>query len=177
VCGHCLSHPPLFARTTTAFGYAYPLDKLIQAMKYGEQLPLANAFADKLAQRIPKDTLPDFVIAMPLHPAKLRDRGFNQSLLLAARIARLHDLRLLPNACRRVRDTPPQSVLPWKERKKNVRNAFLCDMDLTGKRVALVDDVLTTGASLNALAEAVSKRGAVEISTWVVARTLPHHNR
>jgi predicted amidophosphoribosyltransferase len=65
--------------------------------------------------------------------------------------------------------------LPWKERKKNVRNAFRCDVDLTGKRVALVDDVLTTGASLNSLADAVRKRGAVEISTWVVARTLPRH--
>jgi predicted amidophosphoribosyltransferase len=71
-----------------------------------------------------------------------------------------------------VRDTPPQSALPWKERKKNVRNAFSCDRDLAGKRVALVDDVLTTGASLNALAEAVSKKGAIEISAWVVARTI-----
>jgi ComF family protein len=118
--------------------------------------------------------LPDYVIAMPLHPAKLRERGFNQSLLLAATVARELKLELLPHACQRVRDTPPQSALPWKERKKNMRNAFCCDMDLTGKRVALVDDVLTTGASLNALARAVSKRGATEISTWVVARTLPH---
>lgn len=174
VCGHCLSHPPLFTRTTAAFSYAFPLDKLVQAMKYGEQLALANAFADKLAQRIDKDSLPDYVIPVPLHPAKLRERGYNQSLLLAAKIARAHKLTLLPDACQRVRDTPPQSVLPWKERKKNVRNAFRCDMDLTGKRVALVDDVLTTGASLNSLAEAVQKRGATEIGTWVVARTLPH---
>jgi predicted amidophosphoribosyltransferase len=73
-----------------------------------------------------------------------------------------------------VRDTPPQSALPWKERKKNVRNAFCCDSDLSGKRIVLVDDVLTTGASLNALAEAVQKRGAKEVLVWVIARTLPH---
>ncbi len=73
----------------------------------------------------------------------------------------------------RVRDTAPQSSLPWKERKKNMRNAFVCEEDLSGKRVALVDDVLTTGASLNALAEAVRKRGASDIEAWVVARTLP----
>jgi ComF family protein len=174
VCGHCLSQPPLFTRTTAVFGYAFPLDKLIQSMKYGEQLALANAFAKKLVQRIEKSNLPDYVIAMPLHPAKLRERGFNQSLLLAATVARELNLKLLPDTCQRVRDTPPQSALPWKERKKNVRNAFHCGMDLTGKRIVLVDDVLTTGASMNALAEAVSKKGAIEISTWVVARTLPH---
>lgn len=172
ICGQCLKHPPLFVRATAVFGYAFPLDKLIQAMKYGGQLALAQAFAEKLAQRIDSGNLPDCVIPMPLHPNKLRERGFNQSQLLAAKIAREFDLELLPNACRRVRDTPPQSALPWQERKKNMRNAFCCDVDLTGKHVALVDDVLTTGASLNALAAAVQKRGAAEISAWVVARTL-----
>jgi ComF family protein len=174
VCGHCLKHSPVFTHTTALFGYSFPLDKLIQGMKYGAQLSLAHAFAKKLVQRIDKSNLPDYVIAMPLHPAKLRERGFNQSLLIAATVARELKLKLLKSACRRIRDTPPQSVLPWKERKKNVRNAFCCDMDLTGKRVALVDDVLTTGASLNALAEAARKRGAEEIAAWVIARTLPH---
>ena len=174
ICGQCLKQPPLFTSTVAVFGYSFPLDKLIHAMKYGEQLSLAHAFAKKLALGIDKDSLPDYLIPMPLHPVKLRERGFNQSLLLAAKIARDHDLKLLPDACRRVRDTPPQSALPWKERNKNVRNAFCCDIDLTGKSVALVDDVLTSGASLDALADAVRRRGATEISAWVVARTLPH---
>ncbi len=173
ICGQCLKHPPLFTRTTAVFGYTFPLDKLIQAMKYGERLALAHAFAGKLARRIDKNCLPDCVIPMPLHPAKLRERGFNQSQLLAAKITRELGLELLTHACRRVRDTPPQSALPWKERKKNMRGAFCCDTDLTGRRVALVDDVLTSGASLNALAEAVQKCGAAEIEAWVVARTLP----
>lgn len=174
LCGHCLKHPPLFTRATAAYAYAYPFDRLIQAMKYREQLPLAQAFAEKLAQGIDRRHLPDYLIAMPLHPAKLRERGFNQSLLLAVALARTLNLEALPHACRRVRDTPPQSALPWKERKKNMRNAFCCDMNLDGRHVALVDDVLTTGASLNALATAVKKRGATEVSAWVVARTLPH---
>ena len=172
VCGHCLSDPPLFSRTTAVFGYSFPLDKLIQNMKYGGQLALPSAFAKKLVERIDSNNLPDFVIAMPLHPAKLRERGFNQSQLLAAAVARELKLELLTSACRRLRDTPPQSALLWKEREKNVRNAFSCDMDLTGKRVALVDDVMTTGASLNALAKAVTKKGAIQISAWTIARTL-----
>jgi len=173
ICGQCLKQPPLFTNTVAVFGYSFPLNKLIQAMKYGGQLALAHAFARKMAQDIGTDALPDCLIPMPLHPSKLRERGFNQSLLLAELIARDHDLKLLPDACKRVRDTPPQSALPWKERKKNVQNAFHCDIDLTGMNVALVDDVLTTGASLDALAAAVRQRGATGISAWVVARTLP----
>lgn len=175
VCGRCLSHPPIFTHTEVVFGYAFPLDKLIQAMKYNEQLALANAFAKKLAQRIEKNNLPDFIIPMPLHPARLKERGFNQSLLLATKVARELNIKLLPNACQRVRNTPSQSSLKWKERDKNVRDAFRCEIDLTGKRVALVDDVMTTGASLNALARVIKKAGATEISAWVIARTLPHN--
>ncbi len=174
VCGHCLKQPPFFTGTIAVFEYAFPLDKLIQRMKYGEQLTLADAFARKLVQRIDRSELPDYLVAMPLHPAKLRSRGFNQSQLLATTVARKLGLTLLANACRRVRDTAPQSALPWKERNSNVRNAFSCDMDLSGKHIALVDDVLTTGASLNALAKAIAQQGAANISAWVVARTLPH---
>lgn len=174
VCGHCLKQPPHFTSTTAVFEYSFPLDKLIQSMKYREQLPLAHNFAIKLVQHIDTGNLPDYIIAMPLHPAKLRERGFNQSHLLAATVCRKLKLKLLPNACQRVRDTASQSALPWQQRKRNMRNAFCCNTDLTGKRVALVDDVLTTGASFNALAEAVTKQGAVQVYAWVVARTLPN---
>ena len=174
ICGQCLKYPPLFSAAIAVFGYSFPLDKLIHAMKYGEQLALAEAFSEKLVLGIDKSDLPDCIIPMPLHPVKLRERGFNQSLLIAAQAAYKLDIELLPGACRRVRDTPPQSALPWKERKRNVHNAFGCDANLSGMHVALVDDVLTTGASLNALAVAVQKQGASKISAWVVARTLPH---
>lgn len=174
ICGHCLKKPPPFTRTLAVFGYRFPLDRLIQAMKYEEQLALSQLFSEKMIQRISPNGLPDYVIPMPLHPDKLKRRGFNQALLIAARLARSLERPLLIHACQRLRDTPSQSSLSWRERKKNVRGAFRCDVDLSGKRIALVDDVLTTGASLNALADAVQKRGATEISAWVVARTLPH---
>jgi len=170
ICGHCLTKPPAFGHTVAVFDYRFPLDQLIGQMKYHEQLAIAQAFAEKLTQRIDRIHLPDFVIAMPLHPAKLRSRGFNQAQLLAVPLADYFGISLLSNACQRLRDTASQTSLPWHQRHKNVRGAFSCDRNLSGTHVALVDDVMTTGASLNELASAVKKQGAKKISTWVVAR-------
>lgn len=172
ICGHCLSHPPLFTRSTAAFAYTFPVNKLIQQFKYGEQLALAKALAAPLLAAIARDDLPDVIIAMPLHRNKLQRRAYNQSLLIAQFLARKLHIKLLAHACERVVDTAPQSTLPFKQRGKNMRNAFVCHVDLSGKKVALVDDVLTSGATLNALAHAVQKQGAREIQTWVVARTI-----
>jgi len=172
ICGHCLKRSPQFDRTLAVFVYAFPLNKLIQALKYGEQLMLANALADSLVQRVEKR--PDCFVAMPLHPSRLRERGFNQSLELARRIANTLDIPLLPHACQRVRDTPPQTSLTWRERGKNMRKAFACTQDFSGLHVAVVDDVMTSGASLNELALTLRRAGAIEVSALVVARTLPH---
>jgi ComF family protein len=157
-----------------AFSYKFPLDKLIQALKYRERLILVNFLADALTRRI--TTRPDCIVALPLHPTRLRERGFNQSLLLARQISRRLGIPLLADACERVRNTPPQSSLPWKERDKNMRLAFACKpgADMRGKHVAVVDDVMTTGASVGELARALKQAGAKEVSAWVVARTLPH---
>ena len=172
VCGRCLRQPPHFRRTVASYAYAFPLDKLVLALKYGEKLHLANDLGEKLAQRV--TVLADCIVAMPLHPARLRERGFNQSLQLARRIGKQLGLPVLPSACRRVRNTPSQSTLPWKARSKNMRKAFICSAEVAGKHVAVVDDVMTTGATLNELALALLNAGATEVSAWVVARTLPH---
>ncbi|MBI5007018.1 MAG: ComF family protein [Nitrosomonadales bacterium] len=174
VCGECLRQQPPFDHTVAAFSYDFPLDKLIQALKFREQLILVDFLADALAQRI--TIQPNYIVALPLHPDRLRERGFNQSLLLARRISdRLH-IPLLADICSRVRNTPPQSTLPWKERDKNMRQAFTCkdSAEVRGKHIAIVDDVMTTGASTGELARALKQAGAREISVWVVARTMPH---
>jgi ComF family protein len=157
-----------------AFAYAFPVDKLIQALKFNERLILVNYLADALVKRA--NSMPDRLVALPLHPTRLRERGFNQSLLLAQRIAQRMNIPLLSSLCERVRNTPPQSTLPWKERDKNMRQAFICtpNADVRGKHVAIVDDVMTTGASIGELARALKQAGASEVSAWVVARTLPH---
>lgn len=174
ICGHCLRHPPAFDRTVAAFAYRFPLDQLVKALKFREHLILAHFLADALAECIQHDA--DAVLALPLHPSRLRSRGFNQSQLLAARIARRLELPLLSASVQRVRDTPPQSSLPWPARRKNMRSAFTVThaADLRGKHIAIVDDVMTSGASLDTLARVLKQAGAREVSAWVVARTLPH---
>jgi ComF family protein len=155
-----------------ALSYDFPLDALIHGVKYGHQLALIPPLGTALAQRVLAHPRPDLLIAMPLHPLRLRERGFNQALELAKVIAKLHDIPLLPKGAERIRATAPQVGLPWKERAGNLRGAFAATTDLTGKHVAMVDDVMTTGASLHELALALRRRGAREISAWVVARTL-----
>ncbi len=170
-CGGCLKHPPAFDATRAVFQYAYPLDALLQHYKYGQGLHLAGFLAEQLAAEI--DTRPDLIVPMPLHPKRLKERGYNQAGEIAKRLANRLDLPLALSACTRAKDAPPQASLPLKERRKNIRGAFECKADLSGKRIALIDDVMTTGASLNELAKTVKKAGAVEVRAWVVARTLP----
>lgn len=173
-CGACLKHPPAFERTLAAFGYIFPIDALIHAYKYGGNLALLDLLAEPLAARAMEHTLPDLLIPMPLHPARLKERGFNQAREIASVLSRRLGVPLAAQACRRIRDTPPQATLKLKERAGNLRGAFVCDLPLHGKRVALIDDVMTSGASLDALAQAVRRQGADGVEAWVAARTLPH---
>jgi ComF family protein len=166
-----LSHPPAYDRVCAAFTYDFPADALVQALKYRSMLAIAPLFGGAIADSL--DERPDAIIPMPLADARLRERGFNQAQEIARHAAKLTGIPLLPRACRKVRDTQPQAALPWKERAKNVRKAFVCDEDFSGKHLAVVDDVMTTGATLNELARNLKKAGASRVTGLVVARTLP----
>lgn len=171
-CGQCLARPPRVDRLEAALAYAFPVDGLVQALKYRHHLAIAHCLGRLLADTLQETQRPDLVMAVPLGPQRLAERGFNQSLEIARVAARQLELPLAPEGCRRVRDTAPQASLAFGERAKNVRRAFVCDIDLRGKRVALVDDVLTTGASLNECARALKQGGAAQVIGWVAARTL-----
>ena len=171
-CGRCLAHPPHYDRTLAAFNYGFPLDKLIQSYKYGHRLALAGYFGRELAALAPKAAA-DLVVPLPLHPARLRERGFNQALELARPVAAALGLPLDARTCTRIRHTPAQAGLPWQQRERNIRGAFRCAQDLSGRRILLVDDVMTTGASLDECARTLKLHGAAEVALLVVARTLP----
>jgi ComF family protein len=170
-CGACIADPPHYDASCAAFIYAYPLDTLIQALKYGGQLALAALFARKLHQRIGAATGIDLIVPLPLHPARLAERGFNQAAEIARALSRFTGIAMDARLARRVRNTAPQTALPWRERAANMRQAFACERDLAGLRVAVVDDVMTTGATLNEFACALKRSGAARVENWVVART------
>lgn len=176
VCGRCLSLPPYFDATHSLFRYDFPIDSLMQHYKYKNMLPLASTFASLLHSKHLRHAAAyniDVIIPMPMHPVRLKTRGFNQALELARILSKNMKIKLDYKRCQRVKFTPPQASLPLKERVKNIRDAFSCAQNLQGLNVAIVDDVMTTGASLNELAKTLKKAGAAHVECWVVARTLP----
>lgn len=170
-CGACIAAAPHFDATRAAFVYTHPVDALIQSLKYGGQLALAGLFAHELQQRIGDDADVDLILPLPLHPARLAGRGFNQAAEIAKLLSRRYSIRMDTRMARRVRDTMPQTALPWRERATNMRRAFACSADLRGLRIAVVDDVMTTGATLNEFARTLKASGAARVENWVVART------
>ena len=173
ICAACRIRPPAFDQSIVLADYAAPRDRLIQALKFGHQLALADALGNLLAQRLPpcKATLPTVLTAVPLAPKRLASRGFNQSERMAREIARVHRVRLFIRGVTRLRDTPAQSALPLASRLSNLAGAFGVDPVFAGARVILVDDVMTSGATLQELACALKKAGASEVINLVVART------
>ena len=181
VCGACIAHPPSFDATIAIWRYTFPLDRLVLALKFHAGFSLAPFFAGRLAGGVRASrtsdgltvSAPDLLLPMPLHRRRLAERGFNQSVEIARPLARMLGCRMQTGGVTRVRPTVPQTELDPRDRRKNVRGAFRCELDLTGLRVAVVDDVMTTGATLEELARTLRRAGAADILNLVVARAYP----
>lgn len=174
-CGRCLATPPAFDATRAATHYLPPVDWLVRRLKFGAQLPLAAAFAEALLASLrcqPPDEC-DLVIPVPLSTERLAARGFNQAMEIARPLARALGLPLAGRACVRVRDTAPQSTLATEERQGNMRGAFAVRdrAAVSGKRILLIDDVMTTGHTLESLAACLKRHGAARVVNGVFART------
>ena len=173
ICGRCLTRPPYLDRTHALYRYDAPIDRLIQGFKYGRRLDWGRALANALAQGLrAAGAHADAIVPVPLHRRRLRERGYNQSLELARPIGRLLDIPVLAHAARRVRPTPAQAGLSRDDRQRNVRNAFKIAQPsaVSEKCVAVVDDVMTSGHTVNALARALKHAGAGDVVVWVLAR-------
>ena len=172
-CRACADMTPAFYATEAAFIYAFPLDRLIQAYKYNGNLSLAGWFAGEMVANRAVPAAADVMVAMPLAPRRQRQRGFNHALEIARGLSRRTGIPVDAGGLRRVRETPAQATLPWIARAINVSGAFAANESFADKTVIVVDDVMTTGASLDEVARTLKAAGAARVENWLVARTLP----
>lgn len=174
MCGECQKSPPAFDYVQTLYRYASPVDRLVQQMKYNGKLHLARLFAEQLRDAAPgwmRETgKPDLIIPVPLHPGRLRQRGFNQSIEISRLAAQYLGTRLEINRVKRIRKTEPQTDLPAKRRRQNVRGAFEIDGSFDNLAVVIVDDVVTSGHTVGELASMLKKAGAKQVGVWGIAR-------
>ena len=172
LCGACLRQPPPFAASTAVFHYAEPVTRLIAALKFRGRLAHARLLAELAAvhfAHIPER--PELLIPVPLHPSRLRQRGYNQALELARPLGHRLGIPIDYRLCQRTRATAPQSDLPAKERRRNVRGAFAVNRPLTVAHVVVFDDVVTTGHTVAELARVLRRAGAARVDVWCLART------
>ncbi len=171
-CLDCHQTPPPFDATVAGLGFEPGVRHLIHALKYRHDTAVLEALCAPLrAQLCATDFAPDAVLLpMPLHPTRLRDRGFNQAALIATALARHTGLRVMPDLVRRTRSDPPQVTQTAAERRRALRAAFEA-VPPVPQRVIVVDDVMTTGSSAAAVARVLKAAGAQWVGVWVVART------
>lgn len=162
--------------------YEYPVDRLVTGAKYRRRLQdarfLGELLAESLAVALREAAVEpvDLVVPVPLHRRRLGERGYNQALEIARPVATALAVAVEPRACVRLRATPEQAGLSAAERRRNLRAAFAADSMVRGARVAIVDDVITTGSTVAAVAQSLRRAGAAEIQAWVVARTPDYRN-
>lgn len=173
-CGRCLAEDPAYDATQAAIAFAFPADVLVHALKYRGELALAPLLASLLAPRIGHDGTLSAIVPVPLSATRLRERGFNQAMEIARPLAALAGVPLQPGWLERTTDTPALAGLPLADRAKSVRGAFRCAAPVDGATIAIVDDVMTSGATLDEIARTLKRAGAARVVNWVVARTLPH---
>ncbi len=176
LCGNCLAGKPSFDLVRSAYSYQEPLVSLIHQVKFGRRLtPLATlGVLGRNSCACSALSLPDLILPVPLHGRRLRQRGFNQSLLLARACFPKWKDRIAANGLKRIRNTTPQTDLSGRERRKNLNGAFCVDIrgGVAGKKVLVVDDVLTTGSTVLECSKILQKACAARVEVFTLARAL-----
>ncbi|MET0661228.1 MAG: ComF family protein [Steroidobacteraceae bacterium] len=171
-CGHCLRRPPSFDRSFCAFRYEAPLAELVRGFKYRRDTAsgrlLAHLFCKRLQSR--EGSMPDCIVPVPLAQQRYHQRGFNQAIELGTQIERRIGVPMRTDVIVRVRETSEQAGLKPGQRRRNVRRAFEAVKPLQAARVAVLDDVMTTGSTVNEVARVLRTAGALEIEVWAIAR-------
>jgi len=172
ICGACIKKPPHFERTLINYKFAEPLRSLLHHFKYRNGLYLASFLCHLMLNALQNnDCRPQCIIPVPMHPKRIRQRGFNQAAVLAQFLAKRLDLPCDLHSCRKIKNTAPQASLDGEQRQKNLRHAFHT-APLRYQHIALVDDLLTTGCTANELALTLKKSGVQQVDIWCCARTV-----
>lgn len=175
ICGRCQRTPPAYDHSEVLWHYQAPITHLITQLKFHHKLHLSRLFGESLAQHIntsyQNKPLPTLLLPMPLHSSRLRERGFNQALEIARYLREILTIDIDYDSATRIRATQPQSSLPASQRQANVKNAFALTGVITASHVAVVDDVITTGHTMNEFCKLLRKNKVVQIDVWACART------
>lgn len=170
-CGQCLQTPPPLGEVHAVFDYAFPLDRLLPRLKFHRDFAAGRVLTQCMADRLASLPRPDALIPIPLHRGRLRSRGYDQALELARPLARALQVPLLGNALQRTKTTTAQSRLDADARQRNLRGAFVATSGASlPAHVVLLDDVMTTGATLHAAARVLHQAGVGRVDAWVCAR-------
>lgn len=171
LCGRCQTKPPAYDKTFALFCYEQPVRHLILSLKFNKAYPCARLLGQLLSEAlIGSSEKPELLIPIPLHKSRYRQRGFNQATEIARTVSKHLKIPLELNACKRALPTQPQTELPAKQRLKNIKNAFQIVKPIQAQHVAILDDVVTTGATVNELAKQLRKSGVKMIEIWAIAR-------
>lgn len=170
-CGDCLRFPPSFNEIKPVFSYQYPLDRLITAAKYGKNLAVLNQLGLWMIDHFKYENKPDILIPVPSHLKDLKKRGFNQAVELAKLISNALNISLNTNVCHCIKQKRPQAGLSAKERHQNVKGVFeIKNIPSHLQHIVIVDDVVTTGATVNEIARLFREQSSAKISVWAGAR-------
>ncbi|KKN07417.1 hypothetical protein LCGC14_1067080 [marine sediment metagenome] len=177
ICGRCLISPPIQQQSLSLFIYDSNVKRCISAFKYHQQIHLAKIFATLFIKqhKLDSTTLPDCIIPIPLHPKRLAERGYNQSALFCQQLSQQLHIATHSNYLTRIKNTSSQASLNAKQRRKNMRDAFEVSCEGLPEHVALVDDVMTSGATCSAAANELKKSGVKHIEVWTIARAISHY--
>lgn len=173
LCGQCLQHPPAVDYTLSLFHYDAPIDYLITQLKFQQQLPYAAILGfllEKFVLKMAAVDSPDALLPVPLHSNRLVKRGFNQSLEISRPVANTMNLPILLNTVQRQKDTLMQIDLSAKERRENVKNCFKLENVPKYQHIVIIDDVVTTGSTINELAKLLKAAGVEKVGVWSIAR-------
>ena len=170
-CGQCISSSPAFDATFAPFIYQDEIKHLITSLKFGADYKNARLLGQLLTQHLQAQAeKPELILPVPLHKSRYRERGFNQSIEIARTVSKAMRIPIDLNSCLRQRNTTQQTALAAKQRKKNLKNAFVLKKPISAQHVAILDDVMTTGSTVNELAKVLKKAGIKRVDVWVCAR-------